>query len=154
MVLSDSNSLQDSAYRYAKVLGTYHANVILVGQGMVDYNAIHIEFLWAQWYKQVDSAHTGWAAQKLDHLWFPPMANDDSFGFLDPADVLHGCHILPVFAKGRVHSDGKGMSFHAKDANDWTEYYVNWYVVCLTFSIYSQLKTTSFSFVDRDIFMR
>lgn len=133
MILSGSDSSQSPMYRYARVHGTYHANIIFVGQGIVDYNAIRIEFLWVQWYKQVDCTHTGWVAQKLDRLRFPPMANDDSFGFLDPADVLCGCHILPVFSKGRVHSDGKGMSFHAKDARDWVEYYVNRYVACSRF---------------------
>ncbi|KAF7967387.1 hypothetical protein HWV62_34433 [Athelia sp. TMB] len=56
------------------------------------------------------------------------MANQDSFGFLDPADVLRGCHIIPVFAKGKHHSSGKGMSFCAKDSNDWNKYYINRFV--------------------------
>lgn len=87
MVISHDGS--DSArYRYARVLGTYHVNVIFVGPGMVDSNPIRMEFLWLRWYEQLDVAGTGWVAQKLDRLRFPPMVNTDSFGFLDPADVM------------------------------------------------------------------
>ncbi|KAF7974005.1 hypothetical protein HWV62_13627 [Athelia sp. TMB] len=137
MVLNCSDNVPSPgvAYRYARVLGTYHANVILSGSRMVDYTGVRMDFLWVRWYEQVDSSKTGWKTQKLDRLRFPPMANQDSFGFLDPADVLHGCHIIPVFAKGKRHSSGKGMSFRAKDSDDWNEYYIN-------------------RFVDRDMIMR
>ena len=61
----------------------------------------------------------------LDRIRFGPMAADDTFGFLDPSVVLRGCHIIPAFAKGKLHSDGKGMSLCARDSSDWSEYYVN-----------------------------
>lgn len=99
--------------------------MIYAGSGAVDRSPIRMEFLWLRWYEQVDAARTGWAAQRLDRLRFPPLANEDSFGFLDPADVLRGCHIVPVFWKGRRHADGCGLSSHSKDKTDWAEYYVN-----------------------------
>ncbi|KAF7971052.1 hypothetical protein HWV62_22187 [Athelia sp. TMB] len=125
----DANScdtVSQTTYRYARVLGTFHANVICVGQGMVDYNATRMEFLWVRWYQLVHPHAKGsWAAQKLDRICFAPLADADSFGFVDPDDVLRGCHILPAFAKGRRHPSGKGLSFLAKDGMDWKEYIVN-----------------------------
>jgi hypothetical protein len=53
------------------------------------------------------------------------MNEDDTFGFLDPSDVLRSCHIIPAFAKGKLHADGKGLSALAHDSPDWTMYYVN-----------------------------
>ena len=68
---------------------------------------------------------TGWKARKLDCVQFPSMSDGDAFGFLDPSDVLRACHIVPVFAKGKLHSDSKGLSGCAQDSSDWVEYYVN-----------------------------
>jgi len=36
----------------------------------------------------------------LDTVRFVPMADEDVFGFVDPADVLRGCHVIPSFADG------------------------------------------------------
>ncbi|KAF7966162.1 hypothetical protein HWV62_39770 [Athelia sp. TMB] len=134
MVLGEDDS-KKITYRYGRLLGTFHANVIFVGQGMVDYTSIRMEFLWIRWYEPIGPSCMDWKAQKLDRLRFPPLADEASFGFIDPDDVLRGCHLLPVFSRGRRHPDGKGMSMLAKDGSDWKEYYVN-------------------RFVDRDIFMR
>jgi hypothetical protein len=51
----------------------------------------------------------------------------DAFGFLDPIDVLRGCHVVPAFSRGRVHLDGKPFSNLAQDENDWSMYYINRY---------------------------
>ena len=55
---------------------------------------------------------------------FPPMNRDDSFCFVDPKDVLHGCHLLPAFVKGGQHTNGLGISHCAKDGKDFKMYYV------------------------------
>ncbi|KAF7985138.1 hypothetical protein HWV62_7692 [Athelia sp. TMB] len=139
MVLSSeagSDSSQERmSYRYGKVLGVYHANVIFLGKGMVDYTPVRMEFLWVRWYELVAGNHSAWDARKLDRLQFPPLAHDSSFGFVNPDDVLRGCHVIPAFSQGKRHIEGKGMSLRAKDASDWKEYFLN-------------------RFVDRDIFMR
>ncbi|KAG1775826.1 hypothetical protein EV702DRAFT_972611, partial [Suillus placidus] len=57
------------------------------------------------------------------------------FGFVDPSDILRGCHIIPQFSQGLWHLDGKGVSNCAQDKLDWRCYYIN-------------------CFVDRDMFMR
>jgi hypothetical protein len=128
MLLADSNndhSTLDHPFLYARILGTYHANVIYLGSGMVDYQPKRMEFLWVRWYESVGVMHAGWDTRKLDRIRFSPMADSDAFGFIDPSDVLRSCHVIPAFSNGRVHDDGKGLSFCAKDSTDWAEYYVN-----------------------------
>jgi hypothetical protein len=128
MVLADSSgagSASDHPFRYARVLGIYHANVVYVGPGKTDYQPRRLEFLWVRWYRSVDTFHSGWSTQKLDRVQFASMTDEDAFDFVDPADVLRGCHIVPAFASGKLHTDGKGMSHCAHDSADWVAYYVN-----------------------------
>ncbi|KAG2090034.1 uncharacterized protein F5147DRAFT_586925 [Suillus discolor] len=125
---------QDHKYIYSRVLGVYHINVIITGRTMVNYTPIRMEFLWIHWYKPLDQ-RSDWSTSTLDRVNFPPLTDEHSFDFLDPADVLRGCHIVPRFTAGRRHQDGLGVSACAGDKNDWCEYYIN-------------------RFVDRDMLMR
>jgi hypothetical protein len=131
MVLNNDGDANDAPahhpYKYARVLGIYHANVIYVGPGIPDYQSRRMEFLWVRWYRNTGTIVNGWN-DRLDRINFGSMADDDTFGFLDPSIVLRGCHLIPAFAKGKLHRDGKGMSLCAQDSLDWTEYYVNRWV--------------------------
>lgn len=109
-------------FLYARVLGIYHANVIYKGPQSMDNRPLRMEFLWVRWYTWIQSHNN----LQFDRLTFPPMANKNSFGFVDPAAVLRGCHIILAFSSGKVHTDGCGLSRCAKDANDWSYYYANW----------------------------
>ena len=62
---------------------------------------------------------------ELDRLVFPSVSRQGAFGFLDPSDILRGCHIIPAFAKGKTFPDGRGMSKWARDSDDWKGYYVS-----------------------------
>ncbi|KAJ8592017.1 hypothetical protein M405DRAFT_734033, partial [Rhizopogon salebrosus TDB-379] len=101
MLLADSDDPaagEQHPYLYARVLGIYHVNATYIGPGMIDYRSHRIDFLWVRWYQCVDrcsSQHTS-----LDRVYFPPMAEPDTFGFVDPDDVLRCCHIIPHFAQG------------------------------------------------------
>lgn len=136
MLLSkmDQNHLTNSSkphhFLYAHVLGIYHVNAIYIGPGMVDYNPQHLDFLWVRWYQhssqELPRNPPGWnLSGHMDEVYFPPMSNQDAFGFVDPADVLRSCHIIPRFAKGRRYLDGIGLSKCAKDSLDWNYYYVS-----------------------------
>jgi hypothetical protein len=115
-------------FLYARVLGAFHVNVIYTGPGMHDYNARRFDFLWVRWFELLDPASSGWEHCKLDSVCFPPMNRLDSFGFVNPKDVLRGCHILPAFSKGKRHTSGVGISRIAKDGGDYKHYYVGRYV--------------------------
>ena len=113
-------------YVYARVLGIYHINVIYAGPGMSDYHPKQMEFLWVRWFTNVndDPVQRGWKKRQLDLLQLLPVNHEDSYRFVDPADVLRGSHLIPRFAKGMCYVDGKGHSKCARDSKDWHEYYV------------------------------
>ena len=62
---------------------------------------------------------SAWEQHTLDTIRFLPMADKGAFGFVDPTDVLRGCHIIPSFADGRLHPDNVAMSRCAGDSDDW-----------------------------------
>jgi hypothetical protein len=68
-----------------------------------------LQILWVRWYQYTSPMHT-WTLTKLDRIRFPPMADADAFGFLDPGDVMRACHIVLAYSKGKLHTDGVGIS--------------------------------------------
>ena len=127
----DTDTQLHHPFLYAHVLGIYHVNVIYTGEGMLDYKARRVEFLWVRWFEYIGSRSVGWADSKLDSVRFPPMASESAFGFVDPRDVVRGCHIVPAFASRRVHLDEVGLSRCAHDGQDWSRYLVGWYATLL-----------------------
>jgi hypothetical protein len=120
---SDSSAAGEHPYLYARVLGIYHVNATYIGPGMIDYRTHRIDFLWVRWYQYVDRCSSQHAS--LDRVCFPPMAEPEAFGFVDPDDILRCCHIIPRFTQGLQHLDGKGISHCAQDKMDWQCYYIN-----------------------------
>ena len=131
-----SESQRSHPFWYARILGVFHTNVVYTGTGMRDYVPRRLEFLWVRWFQRIELPElNGLAGYCLDTVKFLPMARGDAFGFIDPVDVLRGSHLPPAFRRGKVHSDGKGLSKCAGDARDWKVYYVNrfvqrWVTVC------------------------
>lgn len=103
MLLADNSDAPAGQHKflYAHTLDIYHANVVYTGPGMCDYEARCVDFLWVRWYEVVDPMASGWKIQRLDRIRFPQMDEEDAFGFVDPKDILRGCHILPRFAAGK-----------------------------------------------------
>lgn len=128
MLLANPDDLETNSnhrFSYARVLGVFHANVIYAGPGILDYAPRRMEFLWVRWFTYYGSCSVSWDNHRFDCVRFPPTASDWAFGFVDPGDVLRGCHVVPRFAKGPVHPDGIGLSRCAADSKDWKFYYVN-----------------------------
>lgn len=123
----------DHPFLYARVIGIYHANVIYTGTGMINYNPTRFDFLWVRWYQRSmddTSPRNRQSPYRLDRLSFPPIATEGAFGFVDPADVLRSCHIMPVFRQGKCGEEN-GMSTCARDSEDWNSYYIGRYVMQL-----------------------
>lgn len=131
----DPDSDSEHPFLYARVLGVYHGNVIYTGTGGRDYNARRVEFLWVRWFKYVEDRSIRWSDLRLDQVCFYPMAAEESFGFVDPEDVVRSCHIIPRFSAGKVHSDGIGLSCCVNDNQDWKYYYVNRQVLSNLFQL-------------------
>lgn len=108
-------------FLYARVLGIYHTNIIYTGPGMRGYTPKRMDFLWVRWYDHQE----GRDPARLDQLSFPPVAYPGALSFIDPADVLRSCHIIPRFSKGKRHTSGTGFSRLARDGDDWVAYNVD-----------------------------
>ncbi|KAG2059281.1 hypothetical protein BDR06DRAFT_979903 [Suillus hirtellus] len=119
----------DGDYRYAKVLGVHHVNVVCAENV---YEARQVEFLFVQWYESVQS-HT-WEMHALGHVHFLPLENPNAFGFVNPGDVLRACHIIPAFSQGQ-HNPDVGISPLGGDKHDWKEYYINRQAIFIEFSV-------------------
>ncbi|KAH7903999.1 hypothetical protein BJ138DRAFT_1019753, partial [Hygrophoropsis aurantiaca] len=119
MILNNINN-EASHYRYAKVLGVHHANIVFAGSGS---DTHRMDFLFVRWYECIELG--SWEMQTLDRVRFKPLDCDDAFGFISPDDILRSIHIIPCFSRGMRHEDGVGISLLAGDCNDWHEYYVN-----------------------------
>jgi hypothetical protein len=85
-----------------------------------------MEFLWVRWFENLNNipVQAAWINGQLDRLQFPPMNEEGAFGFVDPAQVLRGSHLIPSFALG-VCRTSEGISECAQSSNDWHQYYVN-----------------------------
>jgi hypothetical protein len=142
----------DHPFLYARVLGIYHVNVIYTGEGMLDYAARRVDFLWVRWFNYNGSRSLQWDDFKLDSLSFPPMETANAFGFVDPKDVLRSCHVIPAFASRKVHIDGVALSHIAKDKQDWTRYYVD--RCAKVFFLIGIQPIPGLRFADRDMVMR
>ena len=114
-------------YRYARVIGIYHANLIYVDPATQQYRMRRMEFLWVRYFEGTKNVavQLGWSTASLDQLRFCRMDHEDAFGFLDPDQVLRACHLIQRFSLGRRHPDGKGLSRWADDGHDWHAYYAN-----------------------------
>lgn len=122
---SANNLDSQHPFWYARVIGMYHANVVYIGKENNDYQPCRMDFLWVRWYHFEEDAPCRWSQLKLEKLHFPPLVHPDSFGFLDPNDVLRSAHIIPHLRGGKVHSDGEGASHYAQDSVDWNSYVIN-----------------------------
>ena len=126
---TDSDGGNDSSetghrFLFARVLGIYHVNAIFTSLATCDYSLRRLDFLWVRWFSYNEEKSPAWRDCRLDLLHFPPVGSDDAFGFVDPSDVLRGCHIIPAFASGKFHLDGQGISPCATDSHDWRKYYI------------------------------
>lgn len=156
MVLNPRFSMEsresERPFWYAQVIGIYHANIIYIGNGNADYQPRRLEFLWVRWY-HFNGVPCEWRQKRLDKLHFPSLAGSESFGFLDPNDVLRSAHIIPLISEGKMYNDGQNASPLAQSNADWKSYVINRYVS----SRNSWFKSSHIfhpRFVDRDMMMR
>jgi hypothetical protein len=117
---ADFNDDRDANYRYAKVLGIHHVNVVRAGNV---YQTRRLEFLFVRWYESVQSH--AWETCTLGRVRFMPIADPNAFGFVDPGVVLRACHMIPVFSLGQRNPSEYRISALAGDKHDWRKYYVN-----------------------------
>lgn len=133
-------------WEYARVLKVYHANVYTLSNTTPE----RMEFLWVRWFERDNSAPTGPQVWRLDHVSFVPSTDDRAFGFVDPASVIRGCHLIPAFARGRTF-ELLGPSIARDPDGDWAAFDVMMYA---TFNLIIFSNLTCLRFSDRDLVAR
>lgn len=117
----DANDHQ--RFCYARIIGIYHANIQYIGPGMNDYAPRRMDFLYVRWFEREPQQDL----QDLEAVRFVSIDDPAAFDFVDPADVLRSCHLLPAFRLGR-RPQRLGQivtSPIARNSEDWEFYYVN-----------------------------
>jgi hypothetical protein len=88
-----------------------------------------MEFLWVRWYGIEPDYRSGFQHAKLPKVGFVPEADEFAFGFLDPANVIRGSHMVPAFNNGRTNdlleTREPSAARHVSEIDDWLNYYVN-----------------------------
>jgi len=87
-----------------------------------------MEFLFVQWFGRDTTPTPGWKKKRLQRLAFVPGNDEQSFGFIDPSQVIRGLHLVPAFKWGKVTTllprsrVARGL---ADPVHDWQLYYVS-----------------------------
>jgi hypothetical protein len=141
---------------YARVIGIFHVNVQYRDRlSYNDWETVH--FLWVRWFGRSEPANIRVSQpvnqHRLDWVGFVTEKDDtDPFGFLDPADVIRSCHLIPAFNDGQTNElMGPSIARISGDSDsDWKYYYINRFCALLI----NLLNTNfMFRFVDRDMLM-
>jgi hypothetical protein len=121
MVLGHEDEGVDSKrhpYWYAKVLGIYHVNIRVSGQ----MQSQRMEFLWVHWFGRDPDHEGGFKTRRLHRIGLLDPNDPDSYGFLDPGDVLRAVHLIPAFEIGRKKPVDSEVD---EDDEDWENYYIS-----------------------------
>ena len=118
-------------YWYARVIGVYHANVWTEHPAIQDgRKARRMDFLWVRWFGDEPGYRSGFCRARLPKIGFVESTDDFAFSFVDPANVIHGCHLIPAFHAGQSadllpHSHSIARCLNPEDIDDWLNFYVN-----------------------------
>ncbi|KAJ3887325.1 hypothetical protein GG344DRAFT_80858, partial [Lentinula edodes] len=141
MMLSGEDAAGAHPYWYARVLGIFRATTISShpNASTTKSGPVEMEFLWVRWLG-IDPGHqSGSRNARLPKVGFVPESDPFAFGFLDPAHVIRGCHLMPAFSDGRtselLETEKPTVARKEGEKDDWAYFYVG-------------------IFVDRDMFMR
>lgn len=124
MVLSDDEDA-DYPYWHCRVIGILHADIRELGDKG---NFKRMDILWVRWYGLDGQSTWGCSAKRLPRVGFGHLDDPQTFGFLDPCDILRACHMVPVFALGQTedllpsHSLARRQN---EEDKDYVRYYVN-----------------------------
>ncbi|KAH9487419.1 hypothetical protein JR316_0001494 [Psilocybe cubensis] len=142
MTLSGNTDDNAHPYAYGRVLGIFHVDVKHRGQLATSNQTHRMNFLWIRWFEIDPNYIGGWKTKRLHRIRFINSSSPLAFGFLNPADVIRACHLIPAFAHGSTREylgPSIARSVLKNRINlrneDWRFMYIN-------------------MFVDRDMFMR
>ena len=132
MVLSCEDGEDVHPFWYARVVKIFHVLVLHLGSASQAENASmepqRMDVLWVRWFGLDADARGGWSKKRLHGVSFIPWDESGTFGFLDPAQVIRGVHLIPNFPRGRTDSRLPPSIVRPADDHDkdWESFYVNW----------------------------
>lgn len=124
---TDESGNKPHPFWYAEVLGIYHAETTYRNDsGLLEEK--RMDFLWVRWFG-LDAGYPGGIKnRRLERIGYIQSDSQlDAFGFVNPADVIRACHLIPAFSFGRT-TEYLGRSAVRKDDSDitdWHYFYVN-----------------------------
>jgi hypothetical protein len=133
MVLSCEDGEEVHPFWYARVIKIFHLEVVCrrssssQGEHGTPTESRRMDVLWVRWFGLDTDARGGWTKKRLHGISFIPWDEPGAFGFLDPAQVVRGAHLIPNFPRG--WSDSRLPPSIARLASDGDEdrdsFYVN-----------------------------
>nr|GAT45241.1 predicted protein [Mycena chlorophos] len=119
-------------FRYAQIIGIYHADVIHNVPG-ASAAAKRMEFLHVRWYhlEAVWRGRDCFKRRRLYRVQFLPADDPNAFGFVNPDDVIRAAHLIPSFKSGKTtallptDSIGRLARDGLDEGEDWEWYCVN-----------------------------
>jgi hypothetical protein len=120
----DNGGELEHPYRYARVIGIFHANVSYVGQlpdGTSSYASHQIDFCWAHWY----TWHKALDEFALERASPHPLNSPVALGFFDPIQILRAVHLIPQFSLKRMDKVGPVKSRWDSKYEIWNTYFIN-----------------------------
>ncbi|KAG5633705.1 hypothetical protein DXG03_006764 [Asterophora parasitica] len=119
----------DHPFRYGRVIGIFHVDVFqnTVTVPSMPPTPFSKEVLWVRWFDTDKSYRAGFKHRRLYRIHFVPADSPGAFGFLDPDEVIRGCHLIPAFEHGSTKEWMPGHSISREDdeLDDWKYFYVN-----------------------------
>nr|GAT47145.1 predicted protein [Mycena chlorophos] len=134
-IVHAQDPIDSHKFWYGEIIGIFHCYVLLADYA--EDNDLgqfqRVEFLWVRWFQRDMSYRCGFEKKRLPRVNYI-YADDpdaDAFGFLDPHDVVRGCHLIPAFRYGRtVDYLPKSIARRSCEGDqDWTFYYANLFVL-------------------------
>lgn len=132
MVYSREDDPTAHPFWYARVIKIYHAKVSCSHPRALSRGVETMSFMLVRWFGSEPGYRSGFQGARLPKVGFVeynPNHDSFAFGFLDPKQIIRGCHLVPDFNSG---SGLNLLPFHRTAARqqepyteDWMSYYVN-----------------------------
>ena len=125
MVLSCEDREGVHPFWYAQVIKIFH---LLVCHRRSEPQCM--DMLWVRWFRLDVDAQGRWSKKLLHGISFIPWDEPGAFGFLDPAHVIRGVHLIPNFLWDWMESRLPPSIVRptSDEDEDWDSFYVNMYV--------------------------
>ena len=119
MILAGDTGPDAPAFWYARVLTIFHVLVVYPGRQVERMDVLHV-----RWFGHDPETTGGWAARRLERVGWADEEQPNAFSFVNPADVVRTCHMIPAFEHGTTTARRASVARDHHDSRDWNYHYV------------------------------